>query len=104
MRRHLIDDYRYRKQYKHAELYKIALKFLQINLLNRKDVNEKAKKYIAKKLMQKLDQTRPRTNMVNRCTITSRPRSAYRMFGVSRMLFKGYQKGGILPGFYKKSR
>lgn len=104
MRRHLIADYRYRKQYKHGELYKIALKFLQINLLNRTDISEKAKKYIAMKLMTKLDRTRYRTIMVNRCTVSSRPRSAYRMFGVSRMLFKGYQKTGLLPGFYKKSR
>lgn len=104
MRRHLIVDYRYRRQYKHGELYKVALKFLQINLLNRTDISEKAKKYIAMKLMTKLDKTRYRTIMVNRCVVTGRPRSAYRIAGVSRMLFKGYQKAGILPGFYKKGR
>ena len=104
MKRHLRDDYKYRKQYKHGELYKIALKFLQINLLNRNDISEKAKKYIAMKLMEKLERTRHRTSMVNRCVVSGRARSSYRIFGVSRMLLKGYQKTGLLPGFYKKSR
>ena len=53
--------------------------------------------------LQKLPRNSSPTRLHNRCSITGRPRSYYRKFGVSRIAFRDMALDGQIPGVTKAS-
>jgi small subunit ribosomal protein S14 len=79
--------------------------------------NEKRKKLVAKYAkrrqemkdagdmvgLQKLPRNSSPCRVVNRCTMTGRPRSVYRKFGLCRNMFRELALNGLIPGIRKAS-
>ncbi|MAT57990.1 MAG: 30S ribosomal protein S14 [Ignavibacteriae bacterium] len=53
--------------------------------------------------LQKLPKNSSPVRLHNRCTMTGRPRSYYRKFGVSRLVFREMALNGEIPGIKKSS-
>jgi len=53
--------------------------------------------------LSKLPRNSSRTRIRNRCIITGRPRSIYKLFRVSRIVFRELASQGAIVGVYKSS-
>jgi small subunit ribosomal protein S14 len=53
--------------------------------------------------LQRLPKNSSPVRLHNRCTMTGRPRSYYRKFGVSRLVFREMALNGEIPGIKKSS-
>jgi len=53
--------------------------------------------------LQKLPRNSSPTRIVNRCTVTGRPRAVYQKFGVCRNVFRQLALEGKIPGIRKAS-
>jgi ribosomal protein S14 len=53
--------------------------------------------------LSKLPRNSSKTRIRNRCIITGRPRSVYKLFRVSRIVFRELASQGALIGIYKSS-
>lgn len=53
--------------------------------------------------LQKLPRNSTTTRVKNRCTITGRARSVYRLFKLSRLEFRKKALAGLIPGLKKAS-
>ena len=53
--------------------------------------------------LSKLPRNSSRTRIRNRCIITGRPRSIYKLFRVSRIVFRELASQGTIVGVYKSS-
>ena len=60
-------------------------------------------RYLASVQLQKLPKNAARCRVVNRCSITGRPRGNYRKFGISRLVFRRLAHRGLIPGITKSS-
>jgi len=60
-------------------------------------------KYAAYKKLAALPRDSSPARLHNRCQVTGRPRSYYRKFGVSRLVFRRLARRGELPGVRKSS-
>jgi ribosomal protein S14 len=53
--------------------------------------------------LSKLPRNSSKTRVRNRCILTGRPRSVYKLFRVSRIVFRELASKGALLGIYKAS-
>lgn len=53
--------------------------------------------------LQKLPKNSSPVRLHNRCMMTGRPRSYYRKFGISRLVFREMALSGEIPGIKKSS-
>ncbi len=53
--------------------------------------------------LQKLPRNSSPTRIVNRCTVTGRPRGVYKKFGLCRNVFRQLALEGKIPGIRKAS-
>ncbi len=66
-------------------------------------IREELKKNGDSEGLQKLPKNSSPVRLHNRCMITGRPRSYYRKFGVSRLVFREMALIGEIPGIKKSS-
>lgn len=66
-------------------------------------IREELKKQGDYEALQKLPKNSSPVRLHNRCTMTGRPRSYYRKFGVSRLVFREMALNGEIPGIKKSS-
>ena len=59
--------------------------------------------YIAQAKLSKLPRNSSPVRLVNRCTLTGRPRATIRKFGLSRITFRELALQGKVPGVIKAS-
>ena len=59
--------------------------------------------YKAQANLTKLPRTSSAVRLVNRCTLTGRPRATIRKFGLSRITFRELALQGKVPGIIKAS-
>ena len=59
--------------------------------------------YIAQAKLTKLPKNSSPVRLVNRCTLTGRPRATIRKFGLSRISFRELALQGKIPGVIKAS-
>jgi small subunit ribosomal protein S14 len=59
--------------------------------------------YIAQGKLTKLPRNSSPVRLVNRCTLTGRPRAVIRKFGLSRITFRELALQGKVPGIIKAS-
>jgi|TARA_B100001093_G_C26708372_1_gene962284 small subunit ribosomal protein S14 len=59
--------------------------------------------YKAQDKLTKLPKNSSKVRLVNRCSVTGRPRAVLRKFGVSRITFRELAVNGRLPGVIKSS-
>jgi small subunit ribosomal protein S14 len=59
--------------------------------------------YKAQDKLTKLPKNSSKVRLVNRCSVTGRPRAVLRKFGVSRITFRELAVHGRLPGVIKSS-
>lgn len=93
-----LKEIRNREKFYKKEIIKRKIKFLFINLLNKK-VNKNSKYlYFLLKLKKKRES---KTKLVQRCIFTNRSRGSIRYFGISRILLREMLQFGIIPGYKK---
>lgn len=80
------------------ELSNLSLLFL---LRNSKIDN--LTKFLILKSFTKRNKRNYRTQIKNRCVMTSRARSPLKLFHISRILFRSFASGGLLLGVKKSS-
>lgn len=95
MRKQLYKDLRKRILFNNLEVKKNILKFFIIN--NKKNILKQQLKFQYNNYMSSYTQVK------NRCLITNRQRSVYRIFKLSRMKVKEFALQGILYGIKKAS-
>jgi small subunit ribosomal protein S14 len=59
--------------------------------------------YVAQGKLAKLPRNSSSVRLVNRCTLTGRPRATIRKFGLSRITFRELALQGKVPGVIKAS-
>tara|TARA_B100000886_G_scaffold268358_1_gene192440 strand:+ start:248 stop:553 length:306 start_codon:yes stop_codon:yes gene_type:complete len=59
--------------------------------------------YVAQAKLSKLPRNSSPVRLVNRCTLTGRPRATIRKFGLSRITFRELALQGKVPGVIKAS-
>lgn len=59
--------------------------------------------YKAQDKLTKLPKNSSKVRLINRCSVTGRPRAVLRKFGVSRITFRELAVNGRLPGVIKSS-
>ena len=59
--------------------------------------------YVAQSKLSKLPRNSSPVRLVNRCTLTGRPRATIRKFGLSRITFRELALQGKVPGVIKAS-
>jgi small subunit ribosomal protein S14 len=59
--------------------------------------------YLAQSKLDKLPKNSSPVRLVNRCTLTGRPRATIRKFGLSRITFRELALQGKMPGIIKAS-
>jgi len=59
--------------------------------------------YMAQAKLDKLPKNSSAVRLVNRCTLTGRPRATIRKFGLSRISFRELALQGKMPGVIKSS-
>ena len=92
---------------KNEKRKKLAEKFEPIRRKLREQVSDiklsPEERYYASLKLQKLPKAASRCRVINRCSITGRPRGNYRKFGVSRLVFRRLAHQGLIPGVTKSS-
>lgn len=93
-----------RDQKRRAQLLKFELKRLQYKALShdRRSLSSDLRYEYSLKL-SKLPKNSSKTRIRNRCLITGRPRSIYRLFRVSRIVFRDLASQGAIMGVKKAS-
>lgn len=93
-----LKEIRNREKFYKKEIIRRKIKFLFINLLNKK-VNKNSKYlYFLLKLKKRRES---KTKLVQRCIFTNRSRGSIRYFGISRILLREMLQFGIIPGYKK---
>ena len=95
-----IKDIRNREIFFKKELIKRKIKFLFINLLNKKNKTQQNSKniYFFFKLKNKKSS---KTKLLRRCIFNNRSRGSLRAFTISRILLREMFQFGIVPGYKK---
>ena len=94
-------DFRVRQKFLNNEKIKRVNKFLFINTLNNKKINNLEKTFTVfykKGLNRSLDS---KVRITRRCIINNRNRSVIRPFGISRVYLRELLQFGLLPGYTK---
>lgn len=94
-------DFRVRQKFLNNEKIKRVNKFLFINTLNNKKIDNLEKTlavFYKKGLNRSLDS---KVRITRRCIINNRNRSVIRPFGISRVYLRELLQFGLLPGYTK---
>jgi len=89
-------DKRKRVEYKRDEFRKLCLKFLAT-----RQALKPSDRLFARTQIDKLSRNGSITRLRNRCIISGRGRSVYRIFGLDRYVFKKMANQGLLTGIEK---
>jgi len=96
-----IKDLKLRKKTYNTEIAKSVSKFMFINILNNKLIDQDLKKKVVFRLIRLLNKGESKTKVVRRCTITARSRVSHRKLRISRIKLREMLRSGILPGYTK---
>jgi len=101
MKYKIIKDKNIREKVYQVEENRLVIKFLYVNLLNNKNLNNLTKRKLAKYLTKRIDLKHSKTRVVRRCVLTGRARVSNRILGISRIKLRDMLKNEIFPGFSK---
>jgi small subunit ribosomal protein S14 len=94
-----IRDLKRRKQFAKFEMKRLHLKALTCD---RRSLSSDLR-YEYSMLLSKLPRNSSKTRIRNRCILTGRSRSVYRLFRFSRIVFRDLASHGEIPGVQKSS-
>lgn len=96
-----VKDLKIRRKVYNIELNKNLAKFLFINVLGNKTLNNTLKKKATSFLVNLVNKRNSKTRVTKRCSLTNRGRVSDSKLGISRVKLREMLKAGVVPGYNK---
>ena len=88
---------------KREQVYKFEKGRLALKIIGRTQSLSKKVQWRARLRLGQLKKNGSSTRLKNRCTLTGRSKSTYRLFKISRIKFRKLASAGFIPGAKKAS-